>query len=67
MLISYQKYFKLYKDMNLAFNPQRVNLPLVLEIKYLGATAHCNLNFESHLDCISKRISKKTGIFKRIS
>lgn len=67
MLITNQQNLNIFKNRHLTFNLQEESLTVVAEIKYLGVIVDCNLNFNSHVDYICKKISKKIGILKRVS
>ena len=41
-------------------------LPLTEQVKYLGIILDNQLSFKSHIDSISRKISKLVGIFSKI-
>ena len=64
MVFGTQKMLEKFNDVNLAYHNS--DIERVDEFKYLGVKLDSKLSWSAHVDYVSKTISKRTGIIRRI-
>ena len=65
MVFGTQKMLEKFNDIHLAYHNS--DIERVDEFKYLGVKFDSKLSWSAHVDYVSKTISKRTGIIRRIS
>jgi hypothetical protein len=64
MVLGSNRMLNKFNNINLVYNNNAIER--VNEFKYLGVKIDCNMSWTSHIDFVSKNVSKRIGIIRRV-